>query len=250
VRVPVDLFGRDEEEELTVRVVGVVPDDRVLLHEATLVAHALESEHAARQVAPLLRPHSLEFDGSELPPRLEAEIPRGKALGNKARRGQVEGDVPDLDPLKDVVGLALVEDVDPVGGLELARLVEVDVDVDPVGDGAGDVDVEEEVGAELGQDPRAAAPLELALAGTEAVPVALDLRPGLDTHPEVRPGIEQGPELGRRGIGRLRGRGPGGAQGRIGGEEPHALRPGVRDLARGGPRRLEGQESAERRLGA
>jgi hypothetical protein len=143
VRVPDDLGRVDEEEELSAHVVRVVERERVFLHEAALVSEARELEGAGVEVTPLLRPDSLEVHRTDLAFGLKAEVAGRDPLGEEARAGQVERHVPDLEPPQQVVLATLVEDVDAVRGVELAGLVEVDVDVNAVGDGPVDLGAEE-----------------------------------------------------------------------------------------------------------
>ena len=205
---PVDEVGVDEEEELAAHVVRVVEHERVHLHEALLAGAPAEPELAPGEVALLLGPHPVELDGPHLPRRQEPEVPRRDAFGEEPRGGQVERDVAELDAPQHVVRSALVEDVDVVGGRELAGLVEVDVQPDPLGDRALGPHGELHVGVELGQQVGIARELDPRVARPEPRPVAPEL--GLPHDLEVEVGQPAG-EQRRSGIGRLQGQ-PGGGR--------------------------------------
>jgi hypothetical protein len=172
VRVPLERRRVEQEEELSPHVVRVVEDEGVFLDEAPLVADAGELEDPRVQIAALLRPHGLEVHGAELALRLEAEVPRREPLGQEAGAREPEGHVAHVEASEDVVFCPLVADVDAVRGVELTRLVEVDVDPHALGDRTVELDAEEELGAQLRHERRGAAGLELHVARFEARPVA------------------------------------------------------------------------------
>ena len=82
----------------------------------------------------------------DLPLGLESEVAQsGMPSVRKRELRKVEGDVTHLEAPEEVVVAALVKDVDAVGRVELARLIEVHVDVDALRDGAVDLHPEEQV---------------------------------------------------------------------------------------------------------
>jgi hypothetical protein len=149
VRVPVDLCRIDEEEELPPHVVGVVQDQRVLLNEGALVSESGELKDPGVQITALLSPDGLEVHRTHLPLGLKAEVTCGDALREEARAREIEGHVADLESPQHIVFAAFIEEVDPVGGVELPRLVEVHIDLHPIENRSVHDDPELYLGAEL-----------------------------------------------------------------------------------------------------
>ncbi len=134
----------------------------------------------------MLRPHRLELERAELALRLESEVPGRDALGQIAGvGGQPEVDIANLEALEDVVLPSLIEDVDAVRGIELARLVEVHVHADAIRDSAIDLHAELQLRAQLGYEIGIAADLELCVAGLKPRPLATDFHPARDVESQV-----------------------------------------------------------------
>ena len=209
VRVVEEVARVGKEEELAAHVVGVVDHDGVFLDEGAVRARPRQAELPRRQVALLLREHGLEIDRAQLAGGAQTEVAGGDALREEARLGEPEGHVSDLDPLDNLVRQPLIEDVDVVGGRELARLVVVDVHHDPVRDGAAHLDAELKLGHEAGQEAGLASQLDAGVAGPKAGPVASELSPAPNAHVQIgeleqagsgqHGGFRLGRELGEEG---------------------------------------------------
>ncbi len=173
----------DEEEELPGDVVGVVEHQLLLLHQP-FRAVAAEPELARGDVALLLSPQRLHLRGPHLRRRLEAEVAGRDPLRQVARRRQVDRHVAHLHALQQLARLPLVVDADVVRGVELAALVVVHVDVDPVRDRAAHLHAELHIGAQLREQARAAVEPQPRLAWTVLVPHAAQVAPTL--HPQLQ----------------------------------------------------------------
>ncbi len=99
---------------------------------------------------------------------------------------QGEADVADLEPLQDLVLETLIEDVDVVGGVELAPVVIVHAHVQALRQRASHPRPHLDVRLERRDQAGAAVRLDRHVARTEAVPATAQLDPPLDLESEVR----------------------------------------------------------------
>src|SRR4051812_495666 len=136
----------------------------------------------------LLRKNRLHAHRADFRDSLNTIIPARNSGGDVARRRRLEGDVPDLELLKEFAPLPLVVNRDVVGGVEFPLGVVVEVHVNPVGhDSAG-------LGGELKVHQRleSAAAIgdgierERRLAKCALVFLTAELEPAIELESEVR----------------------------------------------------------------
>ena len=166
-----DLRRVDEKEELASYVVRVVEDERVDLYETLLAGAPAQTELSTRHVARLLSPDTPEIQRTCLPRHKEAEVSGRNALGQKARPGKSEGDVPQLHRLQHRVLATLIENAEVVGGRKFARLVEIDIECDTIADRSRRPNGKLNVGAEPWQQTRFAGKLHLSVARSIPGPI-------------------------------------------------------------------------------